>query len=424
MLNGMDSSSSPNEINGISSALDSNQIINKNNSIHKFLLSLSESETPLGYSDIKEITPDVKVEQEEEGNPDSDSTILFKQYLLQHKAHNKNEQTNNTVVVKKEKLLISNKKNVLESTRQTKRQKALNKNKIKSMQLSAKELIKVTKTGKNIEDDHRIKKKEAMQGEFATYITKQYPKNYLFKGLSKENVCGICFKSDNIFKCNGLCGGYFHIKCGMNTSEKWMKINSNINRYKNDNSIIKINDVIVKVNDSIDKNVTISPSKQLKISKNFMCDNCSKNIPPKCFACNKKDNEWADLLIKCSNKMCHYYFHKSCLKYWPQSQITESSCNAISIHCPCHTCHTCISDNPRGKYYQLDITQLSKCILCPATYHKNSFCIPAGSNLLSTSQMICPRHKVEERAQVNIINLLLNHSRSQINLLRLHIKML
>lgn len=44
---------------------------------------------------------------------------------------------------------------------------------------------------------------------------------------------------------------------------------------------------------------------------------------------------------------------------------------------------------------------LIKCLKCPASYHRITHCIPAGSKLLSDSCMICPRHRVYNKKSVN-----------------------
>lgn len=113
-----------------------------------------------------------------------------------------------------------------------------------------------------------------------------------------------------------------------------------------------------------------------------------------CFVC-KQSTKFIDNIpdekSKCLTLNCGKYCHKTCLKMWPQSTwITGSS--KVNFVCPSHTCHTCVSDNPGGKSLQNSKTKFLKCVLCPASYHSSSTCIPAGTQLINTSSIVCPRH--------------------------------
>ncbi|KAJ8920113.1 hypothetical protein NQ315_011769 [Exocentrus adspersus] len=86
---------------------------------------------------------------------------------------------------------------------------------------------------------------------------------------------------------------------------------------------------------------------------------------------------------------------------WPQTQWSliqttrhkDSDIDMDSFVCPLHVCHTCVSDDPRAATSRCSGGKIVKCLRCPSTYHSSNLCIPAGTAILSSSQILCPRHR-------------------------------
>ncbi|XP_031626913.1 probable histone-lysine N-methyltransferase Mes-4 [Contarinia nasturtii] len=128
--------------------------------------------------------------------------------------------------------------------------------------------------------------------------------------------------------------------------------------------------------------------------KKIQCKNCISSVNTNfksCFICLESDKH----CIPCCEKKCGKSYHIACLKYWQQHKIQYKQNKVIEIHCPRHVCHTCTAPEIRSLNHNRESdNRLIKCILCPGTYHRFSKCIPAGSELLSMAQMICPRHQI------------------------------
>lgn len=235
-----------------------------------------------------------------------------------------------------------------------------------------------------------IKKKETEEEKskqvvenVATYSMNQYAKNVLFKTVPDEFVCRICFEPGNIALCSGICGGRYHPKCAKSmerlTDSDWQI-------YFKQHFVKKL-----KCNDPSPVPVGNKCS-----VKSILCRECASPEIPKCFVCSKGDG----VRIRCSEKNCGKAYHLECLNYWPQHK--KSYVGKGGLVCPCHTCQICISENPNSlKYNICGDRKFIKCLLCPATYHRKSSCIPAGSALLSHSEMICPRHRANKRRPIN-----------------------
>lgn len=163
--------------------------------------------------------------------------------------------------------------------------------------------------------------------------------NELFECASKRRVCERCLISGAVVKCAGKCNGHFHKAC-----------NGNAN----------------------------------------ICQSCDRAGSARCFACGNYDNTAA--LTKCGVKYCEYSFHMECLALWPQSHCTNFS-QVPKICCPRHVCHTCVAFNTDLKNAIQPNKDLMHCIRCPATYHRESACIPAGTTIISTTQIQCIRHQ-------------------------------
>ncbi|XP_022903665.2 histone-lysine N-methyltransferase NSD2 [Onthophagus taurus] len=105
---------------------------------------------------------------------------------------------------------------------------------------------------------------------------------------------------------------------------------------------------------------------------------------------------------RCSSSKCNKFFHPHCLKKWPQTQWSITSTrkhkspginsNSNEFICPTHFCHICVYDDPRSLTSRFYGDKLVKCIYCPTTYHMATCCIPAGTQILSSTQIICTKH--------------------------------
>ncbi|XP_068625443.1 histone-lysine N-methyltransferase, H3 lysine-36 specific-like [Battus philenor] len=135
----------------------------------------------------------------------------------------------------------------------------------------------------------------------------------------------------------------------------------------------------------------------------FKCNKCLEYDTPVCFVCKSPTSprDGVEYRQRCQVAHCYRYFHLECLDHWPQTQFNsgEISRNNKKIKgffepmtCPRHVCHTCVSDDPRGCKTRFSGDKLARCIRCPATYHSFTKCLPAGTQVLTGSQIICPRH--------------------------------
>lgn len=212
------------------------------------------------------------------------------------------------------------------------------------------------------------------------------PANYFLKGLAKYPVCQSCLRTGNVIRCAGICSNYFHKHCLKNDTKK------------SDYSIV------LKEKMQNDKQVPSFAGSHSKIEKNTLnlkCVPCetSTSSSINCFVCKKSDNN----CTKCDYKNCGRAYHIDCLKYWPQHKKTYKNNSIESLHCPCHVRHTCVSPDIQSLFHKTESDlKLIKCMLCPGTYHRSLKCIPAGSELLSQTQLICARHQIKREKLINI----------------------
>ncbi|KPJ05187.1 putative histone-lysine N-methyltransferase Mes-4 [Papilio xuthus] len=134
----------------------------------------------------------------------------------------------------------------------------------------------------------------------------------------------------------------------------------------------------------------------------FKCHNCLQYDKPICFVCRAATSpKGIEYRQRCQLAHCNKYYHLECLEHWPQTQyhsgeVLRNNKNIKGffepVVCPRHVCHTCVSDDPRGCKTRFSGDKLARCVRCPATYHSFTKCLPAGSQILSASHIICPRH--------------------------------
>jgi len=72
--------------------------------------------------------------------------------------------------------------------------------------------------------------------------------------------------------------------------------------------------------------------------------------------------------------------------------ILQSHWQGGRLTCPYHICHTCSSDNPQDNHSRAPNEKIARCVRCPSSYHASTSCLPAGSTILTASQIVCPKH--------------------------------
>ncbi|XP_058458140.1 nuclear receptor binding SET domain protein-like [Malaya genurostris] len=183
-------------------------------------------------------------------------------------------------------------------------------------------------------------------------------KNYLMKGVPKGFVCVVCYKPNDVSKCS-KCYNFYHPGCVQ-----------------------------------IPPNAVSKPEKTVD-SKAFVCPDCSTQKAPICFVCQDQEETIRDeRKHRCTVTGCGKYYHFPCLRLFPQHKLTSTP-NSSTLFCPYHTCHTCVSDDPRTNATTTK-GQLMRCVKCPSSYHTDAKCIPAGSQLLTSVALICPKHSLEK----------------------------
>lgn len=232
---------------------------------------------------------------------------------------------------------------------------------------------------------------------FLEYAIRKFPPEYLFEGLPRDSVCQICIRPGNVQVCSGKCGGSFHSKCSAeiqacNTSDWYAHYSE---RMFSDAMIMDC-----ETEDFIKPSILrTKTSTTNEVDERFVCATCLLVPNPKCFVCSMNTGN----LIECQLKGCSCHYHVNCLEYWPQHEITRDGDTVESFICPRHACQICIADSMKRNYVLKveNDKELIRCLLCPASYHRMSNCIPAGSELLSHSQMVCPRHRKTSKKPVN-----------------------
>lgn len=272
----------------------------------------------------------------------------------------------------KRQRIIAQKQAALEQEQQLRKSKTVEKN----IQV----VVKPTK-----EEIYRKKLQQAEEIIRDCYI-KNHPANYLLKGLSKDPVCQSCLQNGHVTKCAGKCNTFFHNHCfssEINESEYYGMLKRKMRKTNEETSTN--NEAATCVTENI---------------KQLMCVSCtSSSLKLHCFVCKKLDAN----CIQCCDKNCGKVYHIDCLKYWPQHKKEYINNNIKSLHCPRHVCHTCVSPDIRSMFHHTESDKkLIKCLLCPGTYHRSSECIPAGSELLSETQLICARHQIKNGKRINI----------------------
>nr|CAD7406841.1 unnamed protein product [Timema cristinae] len=160
-----------------------------------------------------------------------------------------------------------------------------------------------------------------------------------------------------------------------------------------------------------DKKKKEDESEEEKVGADFLCPGCSQNLMPPCFVCGQELHPITkeDMRQRCAIVQCGKFYHLSCANEWPQTWFSKTGSSRLStkqpaMTCPQHTCHTCASDDPRNINMRFTNEKLVRCIYCPTTYHYGNHCIPAGSEILNTTQLVCPKHYKPKRKGIHHVN--------------------
>ncbi|KAK6622259.1 hypothetical protein RUM44_002066 [Polyplax serrata] len=277
---------------------------------------------------------------------------------------------------------------------------------------------------KSVDGDVKLKKrlrKEANEEEYvpsdsgsvsekgAEVTAVRHKKLLLFKGVRTEKVCHICLdvlENEKTIKCKGVCQGLFHKSCVEKKSAELPPLQ------EGSTPVVK-NKRRRKLFTNGDGNA--SPDEK-DTDQDWRCTDCQRGENP-CFVCNSKSGNRQ----RCCIGYCGKFYHQKCLKLFPQTIYNQGApirkshslqqnktTGSESPHyqilsCPLHVCHTCASDNPADCNTKYVCERLVKCLKCPSAYHGGNYCVPAGSTILSTSQIICGKHgDPDKKSHVNI----------------------
>lgn len=224
---------------------------------------------------------------------------------------------------------------------------------------------------------------------FITDLLKKPRQLKLFKGLKNERVCQLCEEPGKIVRCKGPCYSYYHLSCAKpGESPEPSEAGDDNEAFKEDMEQIQEK---VKENSSRKEEDDSSNKEE---DDYFKCIDCLSGVAPPCFACQDRGKE----RIKCSVAACGKHYHPDCLRNWPQAHYQSER-----LHCPYHICHTCISDNPQSAHHPRSSNEkFVRCVRCPSTYHASISCLPAGSHLITGSQIVCPKHYKSSTPPVNV----------------------
>ncbi|XP_048264337.1 histone-lysine N-methyltransferase NSD2 isoform X3 [Bombus terrestris] len=234
--------------------------------------------------------------------------------------------------------------------------------------------------------DNKRSRIKVEKEEISVSETKRNRPYNLFKGTKQEKVCQICEKTGKLTRCKGPCYSYFHLSC--------VKPGESSPEHSVDENIMddKILDDINEIKQSNIDNDENNGKSEEQEDEFFKCIDCLSGVAPACFICNEREGD----RIRCSVLACGKHYHSSCLKSWPQSHWQGGR-----LTCPYHVCHTCSSDNPQDSHSRAPNEKLARCVRCPSSYHTSTSCLPAGSVILTGSQIVCPKHYQAPQPPVN-----------------------
>ncbi|KAH8306400.1 hypothetical protein KR018_010414 [Drosophila ironensis] len=226
---------------------------------------------------------------------------------------------------------------------------------------------------------------------------------YLFRGLNREPVCKYCLEpGTDLQRCSKSCHYWLHEECLERKQTGVPMLKRGLRKSEEPPSSSHSESA------SLDSEHITGDG---KAQATLTCYECNAGVSEGCVICHQVESPAVaqmeedtpapteDKLLTCSHPVCGKQFHVGCCKYWPQANSGKQS-----PRCPRHVCHTCVSNDPSGKFQQVGSSKLAKCVRCPATYHQDSHCIPAGTQMLTATHIICPRHNIAKSdAHVNVL---------------------
>ncbi|KAM9777839.1 histone-lysine N-methyltransferase NSD2 [Neosynchiropus ocellatus] len=152
----------------------------------------------------------------------------------------------------------------------------------------------------------------------------------------KEFVCQLCEQpGEGLLPCEGQCSGMFHLSC---------------------------------------LGLSFKPEEKL------LCGQCSTGVHS-CFTCKQSEGE----VRRCHVAHCGKFYHESCVGLSPLTVFDNKG-----FRCPLHTCLSChFSSHAKHKSHK---GRLMRCLRCPVAYHVGDLCVAAGSELITSSAIICTNH--------------------------------
>ncbi|XP_007230968.2 histone-lysine N-methyltransferase NSD2 isoform X3 [Astyanax mexicanus] len=153
--------------------------------------------------------------------------------------------------------------------------------------------------------------------------------------VKKESVCQVCEKtSEDLVTCEGHCFATYHLQC-------------------------------LGLDHPTDK---------------VLCTACRTGVHA-CFTCKQSEGE----VKRCSVLHCGKYYHEACLRL---SALTVF--DNRGFRCPLHTCLSCHYSN-RGTA-KATKGKMIRCLRCPVAYHAGDLCVAAGSEMLTSTAIVCTNH--------------------------------
>ncbi|XP_068608104.1 histone-lysine N-methyltransferase NSD2 [Brachionichthys hirsutus] len=158
----------------------------------------------------------------------------------------------------------------------------------------------------------------------------------------KEFVCQVCEQAgEDLAPCEGQCCGMFHLHC---------------------------------------LGLSFRPGDKL------LCRACSTGIHS-CFKCKRSEGA----LRRCHVPHCGKFYHEACLGVCPLAVFDNKG-----FRCPLHTCLGCYyGGRTKNKSTK---GRLMRCLRCPVAYHTGDLCVAAGSEVISSTSIICTNHFSAKKA--------------------------
>uniref|UniRef100_A0A8C4QXA2 Uncharacterized protein n=1 Tax=Eptatretus burgeri TaxID=7764 RepID=A0A8C4QXA2_EPTBU len=112
----------------------------------------------------------------------------------------------------------------------------------------------------------------------------------------------------------------------------------------------------------------------------FRCEECTTGLRT-CFVCKRAGRDTK----RCLAPLCGKFYHPDCV--W--------KCNGCVIEgkgfrCPLHVCLNCRILRPDNQ--RPNRGRLMRCVRCPVAYHTGDSCVAAGTTILASNSIICPKH--------------------------------